>query len=127
MLEVISNGSKWAGEKPDTIEDLLNVLDKYVLDPTFESYGNFIIKSNNSVKFFGNFLTLSHVFNIVTDELEIINKLSHAINQNQERSEYKENKIQIQRRKENKKNLLSKFNKGEINQKDYYKELALIM
>jgi hypothetical protein len=42
MLLIISNGSKWAGEKPDTIDDLLNVLNKYTLDPNFEKYGNFV-------------------------------------------------------------------------------------
>jgi hypothetical protein len=100
---IISNGSKWAGEAPDTIETLLRVLDTDILDKSFEKYGNFITKSPkyaesfyaelgtnpaNTYNFFGNFRTVSHVFNIATDEIEVIKKLRKAIRANQKRPEY---------------------------------------
>ena len=101
MLEICSNGSKWAGQKPDTIEELIKVLNTYTLDPSFEKYGNFINnnpqwlkpeyneKYKGCIKFFGNFAEYSHVFYIITDEPEIIEILTVAINKNKETEEYK--------------------------------------
>ncbi len=109
ILIIKSNGSKWAGQQPDTIETLLNVLQTYTLDPTFEKYGNFITDYNpihwddknkhlkGCMSFFGNFRTLSHVFNIITDDRGIINQLTVAIRNNQETNEYKEYKAEMQR------------------------------
>ena len=62
-----SNGSHWAGEEPDTIMELLAVLQAYTLEPMFERNGDFIIDSDpvlpfKTVRFFGNFRDLSHVF-----------------------------------------------------------------
>lgn len=108
MLEITSNGSKWAGEKPDTIEQLLEALENNALDRTFENYGNFIIKCTpeyweensrqgfmrgmkhliGTTHFFGNFYSLSHVFNIRTDEPDIVSKLTKAIRANQQRPDY---------------------------------------
>ena len=39
MVEIYSNGSKWAGEKLDTLEKLLEVLNKHKLD--IASFGVF--------------------------------------------------------------------------------------
>jgi hypothetical protein len=114
MLEINSNGSKWAGQKPDTIEELLNVLDKYTLDPTFEKYGNFI--NNNPIwvkpkakekykgctQIFGNFITISHVFNITTDEPDVIEAITAAVNRNKETTEYKQFKQNILRKNKGK-------------------------
>lgn len=90
MINIISNGSKWAGEPPDSVEKLLEVLAKYALDRRFEQFGGFITKdeTDDSVRFFGNFFNLSHVFQIVTDEPEIIERLSAAIHANMERPDY---------------------------------------
>lgn len=33
---ILSNGSKWAGQDPDSIQTLLDVLGDNVLDPMFE-------------------------------------------------------------------------------------------
>lgn len=35
---ILSNGSKWAGQDPDSIQTLLDVLGDNVLDPMFEQY-----------------------------------------------------------------------------------------
>ncbi len=106
ILEIKSNGSKWAGQEPDTIETLLSVLENNVLDPTFEKYGNFVkeyvpmkwTENNEYLKgctsFFGNFYTLSHVFNIITNDKEIIDRLTDAIGKNQATEEYKQIKAE---------------------------------
>lgn len=84
-----SNGSKWAGEAPDSIEVLLDVLGREALDPTFEEYGDFVTRrEGGSVLFFGNFAKLSHVFQIDSDEPAIVAALTAAIRANQRRPDY---------------------------------------
>lgn len=73
-MEIISNGSKWAGEKPDTIERLMEVLQEYILDPRFdeERFGRFCYQLSTGVfHALGNLLDRSHVFSIrgTLDEL----------------------------------------------------------
>ena len=41
MLKIWRNGSKWAGEQPDGIEVLLEVLASEPLRPIFEDCGGF--------------------------------------------------------------------------------------
>jgi len=105
MLDIISCGSHWAGERESTIEDLLEVLNNHPLDRTFEKYGNFVDSSPEWIKenpypgikvtsFFGNFLTISFVFNIKTDEQPIIDRLTVAIRENQKRPDYLSQVIQ---------------------------------
>ena len=99
-----SNGSKWAGESPDSIEDLLQVLATEPLDPRFEDFGGFCYpldvpgifvdpneegKHAGEWRFFGNFFKLSHVFNIDTDEPEVIQQLGEAIEANMMTEGYK--------------------------------------
>lgn len=54
-----SNGSKWAGEEPDSLDTLCEVLQSNPLDRSFEEFGNFIIKPtvkyDRVVHFWGNF------------------------------------------------------------------------
>ena len=85
------------GQEPATIETLLRVLGEYPLDRRFEAYGNFISKEpilvsgermHGITSFFGNFFTLSHVFNIYTDDAEVVAKLTDAINANRKRKDY---------------------------------------
>lgn len=72
---VNSNGSKWAGQDPDTIEELIEVLKHNDLDlRRFAAHGFISFGSSNgygnqsyrehSVRIHGNFLTVSHVFDI---------------------------------------------------------------
>lgn len=84
-----SNGSKWAGEAPDTIDDLLKALASNPLHWGFD--GNLIYPLENmpgTTRFCGNFLTVSHVFCIDTDEPDVIKKLTAAIRVNQQRPDY---------------------------------------
>lgn len=103
MLEIKSNGSKWYGEALDTIDQLIEVMASYPLDPVFEKYGNYVFPfrpsqgwntKNEHYKgctcFFGNFYTYSHVFNIITDEPEVIEHITAAIRANQATEAYKQ-------------------------------------
>lgn len=94
-----SNGSKWVGDLPDSIETLLSVLGKYVLDRRFENpqYGHSFISISaigdkwavpGTVRFHGNFFELSHVFSVDTDEPALIAKLTDAIEANMARADY---------------------------------------
>jgi hypothetical protein len=94
-----SNGSKWAGEEPDGIDLLLQRLNDYALDRTFEAFGNFIdanpvnmagkpLLPPGWVNFFGNFQEYSHVFRIDTDDVDLIERLTAAIRANQQRPDY---------------------------------------
>ena len=110
LTHIESNGSKWGGEAPDPIERLLERLQTETLDPMFEEYGNFVHPARkahrecsertgwkdvytdagpiypdhpNAVRFWGNFLTYSHVFSIDTDDPALIEKLTAAIRANQ--------------------------------------------
>jgi hypothetical protein len=98
MLKINSNGSKWYGQEPGTLDELREALRNHTLDPFFEK--NFINRNpywqdpelNEQNKgctvIAGNFLTLSHVFHIVTDEEEIIGEFEALINENKLRPEY---------------------------------------
>lgn len=70
-----SNGSKWAGQEPDTIEQLIEVLKTNDLDLRhFAAFGFISFEENNgymdrdfeehNIRIHGNFTRLSHVFNI---------------------------------------------------------------
>lgn len=110
MTEITSNGSKFAGEQPDSIEELIKVLRTEPLDPVFEEYGNFVNRTphflhkeaqekyNGCAQIFGNFAFYSHVFNILTDDAELIDSLEKLIRENQETESY------IKARKEQKEN-----------------------
>ena len=93
-----SNGSKWFGEEPDPIEKLLERLEEYALDPRFETYGNFVFSDPDpaipvgATRFFGNFFELSGVFNIDTDDADLVESLTLAIRQNQRTPGYREAK-----------------------------------
>lgn len=89
MITIISNGGTWAGEPPDSIDQLLAVLAREPLDPRFEPYGNFVIHEHPPVvRFWGNFFHVSHVFAIDTDEPALIARLTEAIRANQQTAAY---------------------------------------
>lgn len=106
IIEIISNGSKWYGQQPDSIETLLQVIETETLDPRFEDYGNFIneykpmkVTDNNQhlvgcTTIFGNFQKYSHVFRIITNDEKTIDKLTQAIRKNQQTEEYVQARIE---------------------------------
>jgi hypothetical protein len=75
-----ANGSKWAGQAPDTIEELIEVMRTEPLDPRFKPYAD--NEGQGVVRFLGNFLRVSHVFNITTDDPEVCARLYRAIDDN---------------------------------------------
>ncbi len=86
MIDIISNGSKWLGQAPDTIEKLFHTLKNYPLDRHFDYYSHKLV--NGQISFHGNFANVSHVFHINTDEKWLINKLRRLIRFNKKRSDY---------------------------------------
>jgi hypothetical protein len=105
-----SNGSKWAGESPDSLETLIEVLGKYVLDPRFEVFGKRMRDGDWEMgipekyraythHYHGNFLELSHVFRIFTADAEVIAKLDAAIAANLATAEFREAKAEYEREK----------------------------
>lgn len=98
---IISNGSKWAGQAPDNIETLLDVLEDYILDPMFERYGIFHCVENNPIlepgadRFSGNFQRLSHCFDIVTIDPDVSAALKTAIKNNLQSEEYQRQAFEL--------------------------------
>lgn len=90
------------------IEDFISKLQKYVLDPTFENYGNFIYKNPKFPKspeltehykgwfnLFGNFLDYSNAFSIYTNDEKLANRLRRLIRKNQKTEAYIKAKNEI--------------------------------
>jgi hypothetical protein len=102
-MKIQSNGSKWAGEAPDTLEVLLDVLKTETLDPTFEQYGGFFYRLPGDERYdgeyhaFGNFLTVSHVFSIY-GTLEELRPLAQALKLARSKPEYLKEKAARERR-----------------------------
>lgn len=89
-MQIIHNGSKWYGEGPDSIEVLLGALATETLDPTFEEYGNFVFPADavtGTVRVWGNFLTVSHVFDLAGTPEELAPVIA-AIRANQQTKAY---------------------------------------
>jgi len=83
------------------VDELVSKLNRYVLDPDFEKYGNFIIKNpkfpksrENTEKykgwtyFFGNFFDYSNAFSIFTNDKNVVKLLTKVIRNNQKTNEY---------------------------------------
>ena len=107
--KVLSNGSGMVLP----LEALFERLASTPLDPTFEAYGNFItvepkvgkrddegnfVDSGElchpdipgAVEFWGNFFHWSHVFRVVTNDADLVARLTDAIRANQKTAEYGE-------------------------------------
>lgn len=95
-----SNGSGLPVVGEEGVQFLLDRLAAETLDRRFESCGNFIDRAPRNlhgeplydegwVSFFGNFLTYSHVFNIATDDADVIARLEAAILANKETLAYR--------------------------------------
>lgn len=76
------NGSKFAGQAPDHLEKLLEVLAVERLDKHFHPYVAPSVREPGSLSFFGNFANLSHSFCITTNDIAVIEKLTAAIRTN---------------------------------------------
>lgn len=82
-----SNGSTWGGEAPHALDTLITRLATEPLDrPRFP---RFAWREGAAWRFFGNFATYSHVFNITTDDPVVIEALRAGIRSNQHTEAYK--------------------------------------
>ncbi len=80
---IVSNGSKFAGEEPDSIDTLKGVLKNHRLE--WSRFNNkFIHKTKNKDEWqiLGNFINISHVFNIETNDRVLVGELRRLINAN---------------------------------------------
>ena len=124
LNEVINMEKPWLF-MPDTIENIMDDLEHYTLDPRFEEYGNFVNRNpqwineeikekyNGCVVVFGNFYTLSHAFRLITDDIFIINMLQSAIDNNKQTEAYKQAKIDIKKAEdEYKKEVMKRIEKA---------------
>lgn len=100
MIE-ISYGAK-------NIDEFIEKLQKYTLDPRFEKYGNFIGKNlkfpespemtekyKGWYSLFGNFYDYSNAFSIMTDDEKLAKKLRRLIRKNQRSEKYIKAKNEI--------------------------------
>ena len=97
MTIIHSNGSRWYGQAPATIDELVAVLGTHEIEqywfapydanrygkPNFTNHCPIQVLENGNHEFFGNFSELSHVFRIETNELEVIQTLTAAIQANE--------------------------------------------
>ena len=81
---IVSNGSKWAGQAPDTLADLVSVLATHPLDVARFPHGFAynMVGRPGWVMFWGNFATVSHVFQIETNDPAVCALLTNAIKAN---------------------------------------------
>lgn len=108
---ILSNDARHYGFVPDTIDTLIEKLNTYSLDPTFENYGNFVTQFNPKrwtddnekyrglTCFFGNFHTYSSVFRVYTNDPIVIDRLTQAIRSNQLTEAYEAAKIETEENK----------------------------
>lgn len=97
---IVFNGSRYAGQEPATVDELLVLLENAPLDPRFEHYGDFASRPSTEFLeaydvapggwcFHGNFLGLSHAFSVTTDDADLVAKFLAAIRANKERDDYR--------------------------------------
>ena len=99
LNKVVSDTEPWK-MVPDSEENILRDLAEHTLDPVFEFYGNFVnpapewldddvaAKYAGCTTIFGNFLTYSHAFRVVTDDAALIERITTAVEKNKTRPEY---------------------------------------
>ena len=85
--EIISNGSRWAGQAPATLPELLTVLRDHPVDPRWRdtACARNVPGRPGFVCYLGNFADVSHVFHIVTDEADVCATMNAAIRANADR------------------------------------------
>ncbi len=77
---IISNGSRFAGEQPASLEKLEDMLKTYSLEEW--SCTRKTTRPSNGLEIIGNFKHYSHVFDIILTEPKLINKFRKLIYRN---------------------------------------------
>jgi hypothetical protein len=98
--KIVFNGSKWAGQEPDSVDVLIELLGREPLEPRLALYGGFAeracgavtdaygLKAGEAYVFAGNFRNVSHAFSIATDDPTMKDRLFRAIGENVDRADY---------------------------------------
>lgn len=86
QTRVLSNGSKWAGEEPDSIEVLCDRLREYALDPWLAPFIGTM--PDGATRFFGNFWEIAGAFHIQTTDPALIELLTGLIEANRSTEGY---------------------------------------
>ena len=97
---IMFNGSKWAGQPPDTLEKLLEVLATEPLDPRYKRFnapvfsGDYPLGMSQDLEgfthhFHGNFYRISHAFSVFTNDDSVIAALTEACEKNIASDAYK--------------------------------------
>jgi len=92
----------------ENIDELIEKLKKYTLDPTFEQYGNFLMKNPKFPKnpqmtkeykgwysLFGNFYDYSNAFSVLFFDDKLARKIRRLIRKNQRSDSYIKAKNEI--------------------------------
>ena len=93
---IVSNGSKFAGQPLDDIAKLKEVLKEHLLCPRYLKFSLYqhyawnpitpnqgeLEKWRGAECFSGNFMSVSHVFQIITLDKEVAKELQQLINEN---------------------------------------------
>lgn len=94
--EIISNGSKWAGEPTDPIESLIERLKAHPLNWVICRYGVMIRQHRFAGstmpaqwRFHGNFFDISAVFQVYTTDRDLARTLARLILANTRRLDYR--------------------------------------
>jgi hypothetical protein len=99
---ILWNGSKGAGEEPDTIAKLEERLAEYTLMPSLAPFAAPCPSDPAMSRFFGNFVDYSHSFSIDTDDPELIERLGALIKTNMRTPLYTSARIEYERRQDRK-------------------------
>lgn len=94
---IVYNGSKWAGQAPDPLEKLLEVLANEPLDPRFQNFHASIATDTLfgaggdgfTDMFYGNFYRVSHGFSVLTNDPAVISTLIDACKLNTQSDAYR--------------------------------------
>lgn len=97
---IMFNGSKWAGQPPDTLEKLLEVLATEPLDPRYKRFNAPVVRGDYPLgmsqdlegfthHFHGNFYRISHAFSVFTNDDSVIAALTEACEKNIASDAYK--------------------------------------
>jgi hypothetical protein len=84
VIKILHNGSKFGGEPPATIDELIEVMHRERLErfSRMSSVNPNECKTyevpRESMRFFGNFENVSHAFDVFTDEPATIERLVNA-------------------------------------------------
>lgn len=81
--QIITNGSRFAGQKPASLEELYIVLQEHPLGDFWQKNGcEYADRETGITKFWGNFEDISHAFDVETSDPATASRLRRLILEN---------------------------------------------